>query len=335
MKSTISVSDLMNRLASLNLSSEEYIKSQNGQALESQKYSKTFWDIARGMMPKNALKEGSDGSGGFLVPDEFEQTLVQALENENILRRLGNVIQTKHNLKIPTVVSHGAAAWVQENEQINDSDDTFGQIVLSAYKLGTRMILSEELLEDSGFDLETYIIQEFARRIGKKEEESFMSGDGIGKPTGLLLDAPVGAVSVEAGTLCMDDVIELYHSIGQRYRMNATWLMSGDAYRTLRKCRTAMGKNIWESSAIKDAPFMLLGRPVEISDAMPEIAAGMKPVLFGDFSYYWIGDRGKRSLKRLNELFADKGQVGFQATQRVDAKLVLPKAIKALEIKVA
>lgn len=297
MKSTINVSDLMNRLASLNLSSKEHIKSQSGQALKSQKYSKTFWDIARGMMPKNALKEGSDGSGGFLVPDEFEQTLVQTLENENILRRLGNVIQTKHDLKILTVVNRGAAAWVQENEQINDSDDTFGQIVLSAYKLGTRMILSEELLEDSGFDLETYIVQEFARRIGKKEEESFFSGDGIGKPTGLLLDAPVGVISVEAGTLCMDDVIELYHSIGQRYRMNATWLMSEDAYRTLRKCRTAMGKNIWESSVIKDAPFMLLGRPVEISDAMPEIAAGMKPVLFGDFSYYWIGDRGKRSLK--------------------------------------
>lgn len=335
MENTASVTDLMNRLESLNVSAKEYSQSQGGQELKSQKYSKTFWNIARGMMPKNALKEGLDGSGGFLVPDEFEQTLVQALENENILRRLGNVIQTKHDLKIPTVVSHGAAAWVQENEQINDSDDTFGQIVLSAFKLGTRMILSEELLEDSGFNLEAYIVQEFSRRIGKKEEESFLYGDGIEKPTGLLLEAPVGAISVETGTLCMDDVIELYHSIGQRYRMNATWLMSEDAYRILRKCRTAMGKNIWESSVVKDAPFMLLGRPVEISDAMPEIAAGMKPVLFGDFSYYWIGDRGKRSLKRFNELYADKGQVGFQATQRVDAKLVLPEAIKALEIKTA
>lgn len=94
-----------------------------------------------------------------------------------------------------------------------------------------------------------------------------------------------------------------------------------------------MGKTIWEPSMVKDAPFMLLGKPVEISHAMPEIAAGMKPILFGDFSYYWIGDRGKRSIKRLNELYADKGQVGFQATQRVDAKLVLPEAIKSLEIK--
>ncbi len=333
MKNTISVTDLMNRLESLNLSAEEYLQNQGGQALKSQKYSKTFWNIARGVMPKNALKEGSDGSGGFLVPDEFEQTLVQALENKNILRRLGNVIQTKHDLKIPTVVSHGAAAWVQENEQINDSDDTFGQIVLSAYKLGTRMILSEELLEDSGFDLEAYIVQEFARRIGKKEEDAFISGDGIGKPTGLLFDAPIGTISTEAGTLSMNDVIELYHSIGQRYRTNSTWLMSENAYRTLRKCRTALGKTIWEPSMVKDAPFMLLGRSVEISDAMPEIAAGMKPVLFGDFSYYWIGDRGKRSLKRLNELYADKGQVGFQTTQRVDAKLILPEAIKTLQIK--
>lgn len=333
MKNTISATDLMNRLESLNLSANEYLQSQGGQALKSQNYSKTFWDIARGSMPKNALKEGTDGSGGFLVPDEFEQILVQALENGNVLRRLGNVIQTKHDLKIPTVISHGAAAWVQENEQINDSDDAFGQVVISAHKLGTRMILSEELLEDSGFDLEAYIVQEFARRIGKKEEEAFLTGDGIGKPTGLLFDAPIGTLSTEAGTLSMDDAIELYHSIDQRYRINATWLMSEDAYRTLRKCRTAMGKTIWEPSMVKDAPFMLLGKPVEISHAIPEIAAGTKPILFGDFSYYWIGDRGKRSLKRLNELYADKGQVGFQATQRVDAKLVLPEAIKSLEIK--
>lgn len=222
MKNTINVTDLMNRLESLNLSAEEYLQSQGGQALKSQNYSKTFWSIARGSMPKNALKEGTDGSGGFLVPDEFEQTLVQALEDGNILRRLGNVIQTKHDLKIPTVVSHGAAAWVQENEQINDSDDAFGQVVLSAHKLGTRMILSEELLEDSGFDLEAYIVQEFARRIGKKEEEAFFSGDGVGKPTGLLFDAPIGTLSTEAGTLSIDDAIELYYSIGQRYRMNAT-----------------------------------------------------------------------------------------------------------------
>lgn len=117
--------------------------------------------------------------------------LVSALENENHLRRISNVIQTRHRLIIPTVTGHCGATWIEEGEQIAETESSFGQIVLGAYKMGTLILASDELLEDSGADIEKLILEQFAQRIGKCEEEAFLTGDGNHKPTGL----PVGSVS--------------------------------------------------------------------------------------------------------------------------------------------
>lgn len=332
MNKTINTRDeLMARLESLNGEAKEVKTGMRSTPA----YNHTFWGFMRDGMPQNALKENSDGAGGYLVPDEYESKLVSALENENNLRRISNVMKTRHRLQIPTAAGHCAAAWIEEGEQITETEASFGQIVLDAYKLGTLILASDELLEDSGADIEKHILEQFSERIGKCEEEAFLTGDGNHKPLGLLTQAPVGAVSAEVGTLSLDDAMDLYFSVGQEYRANAVWFMSQDAHRTLRKVKSAMGRNIWEPSLTESEPEKLLGRPVYVSDFMPEVAAGNKPILFGDFNYFWIGDRGTRSIKRLNERYADLGQIGFMATQRVDAKLILPEAIKALEIKAA
>jgi HK97 family phage major capsid protein len=246
---------------------------------------------------------------------------------------LGRTIQTTHDRKIPVVLSKGEASWIDELEPIGDSDDTFGQVALSAYKAATLVKVSDELLEDLAFDLEGFIYKQFAERIGELEEEAFANGDGVQKPLGILRSAPVGTVTNDIGTLVIDDLIDLYHSIKQAYRKNATWVMGSDTERFLYKIKTAQGKNIWQPSLQNGVPNLLLGRPVEICDSMPFVAAGNKPVLFGDFNYFLIADRQNRSIKRLNELYATKGQVGFLASQRVDARLVLPEAIKCLQVK--
>ena len=136
---------------------------------------------------QNALQVGTESEGGYLVPDEFERTLVEALEEENIFRQIANVITTSSgDKKIPVVASKGTASWVDEEGQIPESDDSFAQVSIGAYKLATMIKVSEELLNDSVFNLEQYIAKEFARRIGAKEEEAFFVGDGSGKPTGIL-----------------------------------------------------------------------------------------------------------------------------------------------------
>lgn len=157
----------------------------------SDEYRKNFWNAMRSKAPvpnvTNALQIGTDSEGGYLVPDEFENTLVEALEEENIFRQMAKIIQTASgDRKIPVVASKGTAAWMDEEGAYPESDDSFGQVSIGAYKLGTMIKVSEELLNDSVFDLESYITREFARRIGSKEEEAFFTGNGTGKPLGIL-----------------------------------------------------------------------------------------------------------------------------------------------------
>ena len=155
-------------------------------------YKKAFWNVTRhkdSMTPemKNALQEGVDSEGGYLVPDEFERTLVQGLNAATVIRANAHVITTSSGLhKIPVVASHGSAAWIDEEGAYTESDDVFGQVQLDAHKVGTIIKVSEELLNDAAFDLEGYISSEFARRIGDKEEEAFLNGNGSSKPTGIL-----------------------------------------------------------------------------------------------------------------------------------------------------
>lgn len=150
-------------------------------------YRKNFWNAMRSKVPMpnvtNALQVGTDSEGGYLVPDEYERTLVEALEEENIFRQMAKVIKTSSgDRKIPVVASKGTASWIDEEGAYPESDDSFGQVSIGAYKLGTMIKVSEELLNDSVFDLQSYISREFARRIGAKEEEAFFTGDGKGKP---------------------------------------------------------------------------------------------------------------------------------------------------------
>ncbi len=296
-------------------------------------YAVAFKDMLHTGMPQNALKKGSDGSGGFLVPDTFEKKLVQGLTNENLLRRLGTVLKTTKAMKIPRVVEEGSAAWIPEGEIVHLSETTFGEIVLDAYKLSKRILVSDELLEDADFDVEDFIYQMFVHAIAKAEEAAFFTGDGNGKPVGIVYQAEVGKVIDNAAALSFDDLIDLVFSVKEPYRKNAVFILSEDTEMKLRKLGLYDGKPAWHKALNEDEPYTLLGYPVYVTNEMPDVDAGNKPVLFGDFSYYWIGERGKRSVKRLVERYADHGQVAYITSERVDAKLVLPEAVKSLEVK--
>ncbi len=307
----------------------------------SDEYKGSFWNAMRVKAPMpsvfNALQEGTDSEGGYLVPDEFEKTLVEALEEENVFRSIAHVIKTSSgDRKIPVVATKGSASWVDEEGAYTESDDAFSQVSIGAYKLGTMIKVSEELLADSVFDLEAYISKEFARRIGAREEESFFNGDGKGKPLGILAakdGAEVGVTAASATAITADEVIDLFYSLKAPYRKNAVWVLNDATVKQIRKLKDSTGQYLWQPSLVAGTPDTILGRPVKTSAFMPTAAAGAKTIAFGDFKYYWIADRQGRTFKKLSELYAANGQVGFMGTQRVDGKLILPEAIKVLQMK--
>lgn len=307
----------------------------------SKKYAKSFWNVMRSKNIRpdvaDALQIGTDSEGGYLVPDEFEDTLVTALEEENIFRKLAHVINTSSgDRKIPVVASKGSASWVDEEGTISDSDDAFSQVSIGAYKLGTLIKVSNELLNDNAFNLESYISKEFARRIGSKEEEAFFVGNGSGKPIGIFNatgGAEVGVTTASATTITSDEIIDLFYSLKAPYRKKAVWVLNDATVKAIRKLKDKNDNYLWQPALTAGTPDTILGRPVYTSSYVPTIVDGAKTIAFGDFSYYWIADRQGRIFKKLNELYAATDQTGFVATQRVDGKLVLPEAIKVLQQK--
>ena len=307
---------------------------------KSDEYKTAFWNMMRSkaVTPDvlNVLQIGTDADGGYLAPDEFEHTLITALEEENIFRKFARTLQTNSGDRlIPVVSSHGKAEWMDENALVPESDDKFAQMSVSAYKLGTFIKVSDELLNDAAFDIPNYIATEFACRMGAKEEEAFFVGDGVKKPTGIFADEGGADVGVTLGSAAItaDSLIDLFYSLRAPYRRNAVWIMNDSTVKAIRKLKDKNDQYLWQTALTAGTPDTILNRPIYTSPYVPEIANGNKVMMFGDLKYYWVVDRQGRSFKRLNELFATTGQVGFMTTQRVDGKLTLSEAIKVMQVK--
>ena len=277
----------------------------------------------------NVLQEGVDADGGYLVPEEYDRRLIQTLSEENIMRRLGHVITTSGEHKINIAATKPAAAWIEEGGALQFSDATFAQILLDAHKLHVAIKVTEELLYDSAFNLESYIIEQFGKALANAEEDAFLNGTGVGQPLGLFAEVGGGHV---AGTLSAalkaDDVLGLIYELKRPYRKNASFIMNDKTVAQIRKFKDNNGAYLWQPSYQAGEPDRILGYSVHTSEYVPENA-----IAFGDYSYYNIGDRGTRSFKQLTELFAGNGMIGYVAKERVDGKLILPEAVQILKLK--
>lgn len=277
----------------------------------------------------NVLQEGVDADGGYLVPVEYDNRLIDVLTEENIMRGLATKITTSGEHKINIAATKPAAAWIEEGGALSFGDATFDQIYLDAFKLHVAIKVTEELLYDSAFNLENYIITEFGKALANAEEDAFLNGDGKGKPVGIF-DKTAGGQSV--GTLSTalksDDLLDLVYGLKRPYRKNASFIMNDATLSQIRKLKDNNGAYIWQPSYTVGEPDRILGYKVNTSAYAPTDA-----ISFGDYKYYNIGDRGTRSFKQLNELFAGNGMIGFVAKERVDGKLILPEAVKVLGLK--
>ena len=280
----------------------------------------------------NVLSTSPDADGGYLVPTEFERQIVTGLQEENVVRGLAKTLTTSAERKIPIADTRSTATWTAENAAVPESTLKFAQKELDAYKLTNLVKVSIELLQDSMFDLESYIIAEFARAFGVAEEEAFCIGNGTGRPTGIFT-ANGGEVGVTGGaSINTDNLIDLVYSLKSPYRRNAAFLMKDTTVSGIRKLKDSNGQYLWQPSLQAGEPDRLLGYPLHTSPYAPAVAANALPIAFGDFSNYWIADRMGRTVQRLSELYAGNGQVGYLGIQRVDAKVILAEGIKLLKI---
>ena len=295
----------------------------------SDEYKKAMLDALRSNFKRvsNVLQEGVDADGGYLVPEEYDKRLIDVLEEENIMRRLATRITTSGEHKINIAATKPAAAWIEEGGALTFGDATFDQILMDAHKLHVAIKVTEELLYDNAFHLESYILTQFGKALANAEEDSFLNGDGNGKPLGLVAEAGGGHVANTVASIKADDMIDLVYALKRPYRKKAGFIINDKNLAVIRKLKDGNQAYIWQPSYTAGEPDRILGYPVYTSAFAPEDA-----ISFGDYSYYNIGDRGSRSFAELRELFAGNGMIGYVAKERVDGKLILPEAVQILKI---
>lgn len=275
----------------------------------------------------NVLQEGVDADGGYLVPEEYDRRLIDVLEEENIMRKLATRITTSGEHKINIAATKPAAAWIEEGGALTFGDATFDQILMDAHKLHVAIKVTEELLYDNAFHLESYILTQFGKALANAEEDAFLNGDGTGKPLGLFAETGGGQVANTVSAIKSDDLLDLVYALKRPYRKSASFIINDKNLALIRKLKDNNGAYIWQPSYQSGEPDRILGYAVHTSAFAPE-----DKISFGDYSYYNIGDRGSRSFKQLNELFAGNGMIGYVAKERVDGKLILPEAVQILKI---
>jgi len=298
---------------------------------EDKAYMEAFNAYLKGESPdkyRNAMTVGSDPDGGYIVPETYQRSVLMKLNSIGRTRSISNVITTTSTHNIPVEGEPPTFAWVSEGGAYGETSATFGTLQIGAWKLGGIIKVSEELLQDNMINFDQYMAGQIAKGIDKGESPAFAIGDGVSKPTGYLTGATVGANSTTAtaGAVTADEIIDIYYDLKEEYRATATWRMNDKTEKAIRKLKDGNGNYIYAPGMNAGERPSLLGRPIVVDNYLPDLAAGNKFIVIGDFSYYQIADRGQMAIQRLNELYAATGYVGFKVWKRVDAKVLLSEA---------
>lgn len=283
----------------------------------------------------NVLQTSVDSEGGFLVPEEFETNIQKLLYNLDPMRAAATVVTLGSDRNLPIQTSGVTFSWLGENGAYPSVQPAVGRVVLSAFKIGGYVPVSEELLQDSASNVEQFVTEVAAQGIADLENSGFTVGDGAGKPLGLFTTTSVAGTTVQDFTgatsataaITGDDLIETFHKLGRQYRDRASWVASDTLIKLIRKLKGEDNQYLWQPGLQAGQPDRILNRPVFTSDFAPTPAASTRSLAFGDLRRYYIADRLGLGVMRLNEVGALNGQVYWRFTKRTDGRLTDGNAV--------
>lgn len=287
-----------------------------------------------------ALSVGNDPAAGYLAPAEFTREVIKAEVEFSPIRAVARVRTTSRNsLQIPKRTGTFGAVWVAEQGTRSETEGlTYGLEEIPTHEMYALVDISQQMLEDSEFDLENELLTEFSEQFAVTEGAAFVAGNGVGKPEGILDNAEVGeTVSGSAATIAdangqADGLIGLWHDIKTAYAIRGTWLLNRKTLSAVRQLKDSQNQYIWQPGLAAGQPNTILGSPyVEVPD-MPDEGADATPIAFGDFRRgYGVFDRVMMSVLRDPFTQATQGNVRFLARRRVGGQVLLAEAIRKLK----
>jgi HK97 family phage major capsid protein len=295
----------------------------------------------RATAPLSANYSTGQALGAATIPQGFVSSLDTALKAFSGMRQCATIIRTSSGQPLPWPTTNDTGnegAIVAENTQIVQSDPemAFSSVTFGAYKYNSKLVLVPiELLQDSAFDVQSFVATALGTRLGRIQNKHFTNGLGSGssQPKGLIVAATSGLTTALNTTVSYDELVDLEHSVDPAYRVGANWCFNDATAAFLEKLKDNNGRPLLNDSfssiaatnkggEVGSMRYTLKGYPVCICTAMDSIAATKKPIAFGDCTKYIIRDVLDLMLVRFSEKYMDYGQIGFTAFMRTDANLV-------------
>jgi HK97 family phage major capsid protein len=298
--------------------------------------------LRRGHQELRVQTAGTSAAGGYTVPKDMSNQIVQVMKDWGPMydEAIVTVINTGsgNEFDIPTNDDTGnSASSLAEGADIvddNSGDMVFGQARLDAYVDATPWVkISFELMQDTMFDLTSFISTALGERLGRRGNNKLTVGTGVSQPNGIVTGSSLGKTAASSTAIAPDELIEFQHSVNAAYRRSpkARWMFADTTLLAIRKMKDGQGNYLWQMGDIRiGAPSLLLEKPYSINDDMPAIATGNKAVLFGDFSRYWVRKVGNPLIGNVRERFWPK--IGLAGLIRYDGEIVDQNAIKHLKL---
>lgn len=290
------------------------------------------WAVVRA-----TLSTTTGSEGGFTVQTDVVANLLDALKAFGGMRSVATILRTEKGNPMSFPTSDGTAEtgeWIAENVTATAADPSFGTKSLPVFKASSKVVaIPFELLQDSSIDVEAFVQNRLATRLGRISNTGYTLGSGAGQPTGLVTAAATG-FTAGAGTsqvtaVTYDSLVELVHSIDPAYRNlgNVGWMMNDTTVKKLRQIKDTQGRPIfvpgYEVGVPGGAPDTLLGHKITVNQDFASMAASAKSIAFGDFSFYHIRDAMDISMFRFTDsAYTKLGQVGFLAWMRTGGNLI-------------
>lgn len=293
--------------------------------------------LVKNSVDTRALGVASGGVGGYVVPEDFYGQIVDIMKAYGGMRAAGATSLTTsggNDLPVPKGDdTSNTGEIVTEGSAVNTADPTFTQMILKGYLYSSKIVrVGVALLQDEAVNLESLLANWLATRIGRITNTHFTTGDDTDKPDGVLNSAANSAVTTASNTaITYEELVSLMHSVDPAYQANGRFMLNDGTLAVLKKMKTATeGIPLWLPGVAAREADTILGKPYVVNQDMPNYASTLKPILFGDFSQYFIRDVSGATMMRLTERYADYLQVGFMLFSRHDGGLAVPNAIKYL-----
>lgn len=306
-------------------------------------------DGLRGLeLESKALSSVINSDGGYLVDPQTSDTVASILNSTASIRSISSVVHveaTSYDVLIDT--TDVGAGWATEiGPVVETATPKIDRISIPLHELSALPKASQRLLDDSAFDIESWLAGRIADKFARAEADAFINGNGIDKPTGILTKPAVdngvwtwgnlGYVPTGvAGAIGNGDaIVDLVYALGAQYRANASFVMNSRTAGVVRKLKDLDGRFLWADGLAAAEPARLMGYPVVVAEDMPDVALNSDSIAFGDFrAGYTVAERP--DLRVLRDPFSAKPHVLFYATKRVGGDVSDFAAIKLMRFAIA